>query len=95
MCASVCISALFARVRPPSQHLTHPSIYTCSFQNDNVNDLNVTWNDTTETVLIKIPGGNRALLGTGNPNPNYVIIKIEASENWTGWISSMSVSQIT
>ena len=68
---------------------------TCSFQNDNVNDLNVTWNDTTETVLIKIPGGNRALLGTGNPNPNYVIIKIEASENWTGWISSMSVSQIT
>ena len=67
----------------------------CSFENDNASDLNVVWNNSTNSVLIKIPN-NRSLLGTANsPNQNYVIIKIEASENWTGYFSSMSVSQIT
>jgi hypothetical protein len=45
-------------------------------------------------VPIRIPT-NRELLGTGNANPNYIIIKIEASELWTGYFSAMSITSMS
>ena len=66
----------------------------CSNNADNLSDLNVQWSNNTNTVPIRIPT-NRELLGTDNANPNYVIIKIEASEKWTGHFSALSVSSMS
>lgn len=66
----------------------------CSGNADNQSALNVQWNNSTATVPIRIPT-NRELLGTGNANPNYIIIKIEASELWTGYFSAMSITSMS
>jgi len=66
----------------------------CSGNADNQSALNVQWSNSTATVPIRIPT-NRELLGTGNANPNYIIIKIEASELWTGYFSAMSITSMS
>ena len=66
----------------------------CSGNADNLTALNVQWSNSTNTVPIRIPT-NRELLGTDNANPNYVIIKIEASEQWTGYFSAMSITSMS
>jgi hypothetical protein len=64
----------------------------CQDSADNKTALNKQWNNSTNTVSIRIPQ-NRELLGT--TNGNYVIIKIEASENWTGHFSDMRITSMT
>ena len=66
----------------------------CSGNADNTTALNVQWSNSTNTIPIRIPT-NRELLGTDNANPNYVIIKIEASEQWTGYFSAMSITSMS
>ena len=66
----------------------------CSGKDDNTTALNVQWSNSTNTVPIRIPT-NRELLGTDNANPNYVIIKIEASEQWTGYFSALSITSMS
>ena len=66
----------------------------CQNADDNQTALNKQWNNSTNTVSIRIPT-NRELLGTDSANSNYVIIKIEASENWTGYFSDMRITSMT
>ena len=66
----------------------------CSGNPDTLSDLNVQWSNSTATVPIRIPT-NRELLGTGSANPNYIIIKIETSELWTGYFSAMSITSMS
>ena len=66
----------------------------CQDASDTKSALNKQWSNSTNTVSIRIPT-NRELLGSGSTNPNYVIIKIEASENWTGYFSDMRITSMT
>lgn len=66
----------------------------CQSADDNKAALNKQWNNSTNTVVIRIPT-NRELLGSDSANSNYVIIKIEASENWTGHFSDMRITSMT
>ena len=57
-----------------------------------LSDLNVVWNNNTQTVQINHPTG-RGLYGTSSPfNRNYVIIKIETHKQWTGKFTDMRIT---
>ena len=59
---------------------------------ESLSDLNVVWNNNTQTVQINYPTG-RGLYGTSSPfNRNYVIIKIETHKQWTGKFTAMSIT---
>ena len=65
-----------------------------SLENNTANDLNVVWNNSTNSVTIGMPT-NRYLSGTDATEHSYVIIKIEASEQWTGHFSDMRITSFS
>ena len=62
----------------------------CSNQGNE--NLNVVWNNNTQTVSILYPA-DRGLYGTSSSfSRNYVIIKIETHKEWTGKFTALSIT---
>jgi len=60
--------------------------------NEDNDNLNVVWNNNTQTVSILYPA-DRGLYGTSSSfSRNYVIIKIETHKEWTGKFTALSIT---